>query len=172
SIGSFSYSFLLLYAKEAGFQAAAVPLLYLIFTLVAALCSLPFGKLSDRIGRKPVLFFSFLSWGLTCAGFLYLETSAGIILSFIFFGLHKAALEPVQKTLVSELAPSEIRASALGGFQMIVGLCAFPSSLFAGLLWEHIQPEAPLYCSLFLTIITLGLLFLVKEKRKAVKISS
>ncbi|MFH1525867.1 MAG: MFS transporter [Bacteroidota bacterium] len=52
ALGSFSYSFLLVYARELRFPVAFVPVLYLVFTVVAGVVSHPFGRLSDRIGRK------------------------------------------------------------------------------------------------------------------------
>jgi len=66
---------------------------------------------------------------------------------------------------VSELAPSGCRASSLGGFQMVVGVCALPSSLVAGLLWDWINPFAPFYFSLALTALSIVMLVFVKEKR-------
>ena len=56
---------------------------------------------------------------------------------FVLYGVHKAALEPVQRTLVTEICPPAFRASSLGAFQMIIGLCALPASALAGLLWER-----------------------------------
>ncbi|MBI3193176.1 MAG: MFS transporter [Ignavibacteriae bacterium] len=165
SLGSFSYSFLLLYAFDAGFEQGGLPVLYLIFTVVAAIFSLPFGKLSDRIGRKNVLMMSFCFWAVCCLGLLFLKNYWGIIGCFILYGLHKAAIEPVQKTLVSELAPPELRASTLGGFQMVLGVCAFPSSLLAGLLWQHVDSSAPLVVAFSLTIISLCLLFFISERK-------
>jgi len=55
ALGSFSYSFLLVYAKEFGFEEMFIPVLYLIFTAVASLMSLPFGKLADKLNRKLVV---------------------------------------------------------------------------------------------------------------------
>jgi MFS family permease len=163
ALGSFSYSFLLIYAKKFGFQVTFVPVLYLIFTAFASIFSLPFGKLSDRIGRKPVLILAFMLWGLVCAGFLFLRGKGAMVLTFVLYGVHKGALEPVQKTFVAELAPPEYRASTLGGFQMVVGLCALPASFLAGLLWDKISLFAPFYCSLGLTFLALILLFFVHE---------
>ena len=164
AIGSFSYSFLLIYAKEFGFKLELVPVLYLVFTAVAFLFSLPFGKLSDRIGRKPVLMLSYVFWGLVPLCIIFVHSYWVVILIFILYGLHKGALEPVQKTFVSEIVPTEYRASGLGGYQMVIGICALPSSLIAGLLWDKIGIFAPFYLSLVLTILSIVMLIFVKEK--------
>jgi len=165
ALGSFSYSFLLIYAKEFGFQTAFVPVLYLVFTAVASIFSVPFGKLSDKIGRKQVLMLSYIFWGLVCLSFIFFRSHLAIILTFVLYGLHKGALEPVQKTFVSELSPIKYRASSLGGFQMVVGLCALPASLIAGILWDKISIFMPFYFSLSLTALSIIMLIFVKENK-------
>jgi len=167
ALGSFSYSFLLIYAKEFGFQTAFVPVLYLVFTAVASIFSVPFGKLSDKIGRKQVLMLSYIFWGLVCLSFIFFRSHLAIILTFVLYGLHKGALEPVQKTFVSELSPIKYRASSLGGFQMVVGLCALPASLIAGILWDKISIFMPFYFSLSLTALSIIMLIFVKENKSA-----
>jgi MFS family permease len=164
ALAAFSYSFLLIAAKKSGFKTAFIPVLYLIFTATASLLSLPFGRLSDRIGRKRVLFLAFLFWAAVCVGFLNFRSPAFAPLLFVLYGAHKAALDPVQKTLICELAPLPFRASCLGGFQMIVGLCALPASLVAGWLWDHVGLFATFYFSLGLTAIAALLLVFVKER--------
>jgi len=166
ALGAFSYSFLLIYARECGFKVGFVPVLYLLFTLVAAAFSLPFGRISDKIGRKPVLFLAYAFWALAALGFILFRGYAGVIIGFVLYGLHKAALDPVQKTLVSELAPSEYKASILGGFQMAIGLCALPASLIAGLLWDKIGLAAPFYFSFVLTILSMCSLIFIKETKR------
>ena len=165
ALGSFSYSFLLIFAENAGFQTVFVPVLYLVFTAVASIFSLPFGKLADRIGRKAVMIFSFIFWGMVCLGSITARSHWVIVATFIFYGLHRAALEPVQRTFVAELAPTEYRASSLGGFQMVIGLCALPASLGAGLLWDKIGFRTPFVISLVLTVIAIVMLLFVKEKQ-------
>lgn len=164
AIGSFSYSFLLIFAKDFGFQLIHIPMLYLVFTAVASVLSFPFGKLSDRIGRKPVLMLSYVLWGGVCLSFILVQTYLTIILTFILFGLHRGALEPVQKTFVSELVPKRFRASGLGGYQMVIGLCALPASLMAGVLWDVMGVLVPFYLSLGLTVVSIMMLFFVKER--------
>ena len=165
ALGSFSYSFLLIYAKRIGFSIAFVPVLYLIFTIFAAIFSLPFGRLSDRIGRKAVLGVAYLLWMGVCLLFIFWQGRWAIIAAFIVYGLHKAALDPVQKTFVAELAPNEYKASGLGGFQMVIGLCALPASFIAGLLWDKISIAMPFYLSLGLTLFSSILLLFVKENK-------
>lgn len=163
ALGAFSYSFLLIYAKKFGFKVTFVPVFYLIFTATAAILSLPFGKLSDKIGRKSLIMLSYLFWVGVCLIFIFGRSQFMIILSFFLYGAHKGALEPVQKTFVSELAPVKYRASSLGGFQMIIGLCALPASFIAGVLWESFGMFAPFYFSLVLTIVSSIMLTFIKN---------
>lgn len=163
ALGAFSYSFLLIFAKEFGFRVTFVPVLYLIFTATASLFSFPFGKLSDKIGRKSVLMLSYFFWAAVCLILISGPNRLMIILVFILYGVHRGALEPVQRTFVCELAPQEFRASCLGGFQMITGLCALPASLIAGTLWTSLGMFAPFYFSLVLTVMAGIILIFVKK---------
>jgi MFS family permease len=165
ALGTFSYSFLLIFAKTFGFKTTFVPVLYLIFTASASLLSLPFGRLSDKIGRKPVLLFSYLIWGAVCLCFILVRSSGMIILAFFLYGTHRGALEPVQKTFVCELSPRRFRASSLGFFQMVTGLCALPASFIAGILWESLGMVATFLFSLILTLGASAMLILLKEER-------
>jgi len=163
ALGSFSYSFLLIFSKEAGVGAGDVPLFYLIFTAVASVVSILFGKLSDRIGRRSVIAISFTIWAFVCATFLLSKDITTLVLAFILFGLHKGSLEPVQRTLVSELAPSHLKASTLGGYQMVIGMAALPSSLGAGIIWVTFGSNVPFIISLFLTVVSMYLLIFIRK---------
>jgi MFS family permease len=165
ALGTFSYSFLIIYAKEFGFREERIPLLYLVFTAVASLFSLPFGRLSDKTSRKFVMILSFIFWAVVCLSIILSHNKMTIILAFIFYGLHRGAIEPVQKTLVAELAPSAYKASSLGGFQMVTGLCALPASLIAGILWEKTGIFVPFYFSLGLTVVACFMMMFLREEK-------
>lgn len=163
ALASFSYSFLLISAKQFGFTATAIPFLYLVFNATASAVSLYFGKLADKIGRKPVLMVSYAFWIATCVAFLFFHNYWFIIFAFVLYGLHTGALEPVQKAFVSELAPTDYKASTLGAYEMVTGFFALPASLIAGILWDSVSIATPFYFSLALTIISMAMLFFVKE---------
>lgn len=163
AFGAFSYSFLLVFAKQIGFPATSLPMLYFIFTASASFFSLTFGRLADRIGRKPVLFSSYLLWLLVCLAFVLTQNMAIILVSFFLYGAYKGIIVTMQRTIVSECAPDEFRASCLGIFHMITGLCALPASFVAGLLWENFGMLAPFYLSIGLTVIAAFLLLFFRE---------
>jgi MFS family permease len=165
ALGAFSYSFLLVFANKAGFSAGFVPVLYLIFTLVASISSIPFGKLSDKIGRKAVLAISYGLWAAVCIGFAFSSNPAFIVLAFMLYGLHRGAFDTVQRAFVAELAPKNFRASVLGGFQLVVGVVALPASLMAGILWDSYGMIVPFSFSILLSVIALALLSGVGEPR-------
>jgi len=167
ALGAFTYSFLLMYARSEGFRTGAGQILFLVYSTVAAFLSYPFGRLSDRIGRKPVMLIAYGAWAAVCAGVAFLGDGRAAVASlFVLYGVHKAALDPVQKTLAAELAPQPYRASVLGGFQMVIGLAAFLASLLAGFLWDKTGRQVPFIVSLGLTAVAALLLVFVKQKSR------
>jgi Major Facilitator Superfamily. len=163
TLGAFSYSFLLIFAGKCGFKATYLPIFYLIITVTAAIFSLPMGKLSDKIGRKKLMYLAFILWAAICSSFILSTNSIVVVAAFVLYGLHKAALETVQKTYTSELCPDCFRATGLGVFQMAIGICALPASLIAGFLWDKINMQAPFYLSLALSLVACFMLLFVKE---------
>ena len=165
TLGAFSYSFLLIFAGKSGFKATYLPVFYLIITVTAAIFSLPMGRLSDKIGRKKLMYLAFILWAAICICFILSTNAIVVVTVFVLYGLHKAALETVQKTYTSELCPDCFRATGLGIFQMAIGICALPASLIAGFLWDKINMQAPFYLSLVLASAACVMLLFVREDR-------
>ncbi len=164
AISSFSYSFLLLFVKDKGFAIATIPLFYLVYISLASLSSIPFGNLADKIGRKSVLVMSYSFWALALLVFILNSNVIGLIIAFCLFGLYKGSAEPSQRAFVSELARKKYRASSLGVFRLVIGICALPASLIAGALWVSFGKFTPLYFSLALAVISILLLLTMSEK--------
>lgn len=142
TLGNSSNMFLLLRAKELGVSEASVPLLWAAVSLVAMLFSTPLAGLSDKVGRIPLLLGGYVAYGLFYAG-LGLMTHDGTILFAIFgfYGLFMAATEGVEKALVADIAPADLRGTAFGWFNLTAGIFLLPASVIFGWLYEVFSPS-------------------------------
>lgn len=145
TLGNSSNQFLLLRAKERGFEASMVILLYLLYNIVYALVSYPAGELSDKVGRKALLVSGYIFYGLVYLGFALAAGPFSLWVLFAAYGLYIGLTEGVEKALVTDIAPQELRGTLIGLHATLVGIGLFPASLLAGLLWDTFGPAAPFY---------------------------
>jgi DHA1 family multidrug resistance protein-like MFS transporter len=102
------------YLNEFGAGAFEYGLLVATFSIFAFIAAGPWGTLSDRIGRKPVILISLAGAGLSLFVF---SLSNSLILLFITRaaeGFFTAGLWPSGDALVSDIVPPEKRGSAWG----------------------------------------------------------
>ncbi|TFG34488.1 MFS transporter [Candidatus Thorarchaeota archaeon] len=166
ALATFSYSLLILYSANFGYAVPQQTLLYLLFTTVYAATAYPFGRISDRIGRRPILIIAFFFLILTSFwAYSFTIDMLTIIPLFILFGLMNGALDPVQTSFVADLVEEERRASIIGAFQMAVGVAAFPAGLILGYLWDTINPQAAFLYSIIITFVALVLLLFIRSKK-------
>lgn len=144
SLGNSSNQFLILRATSLGYSDASAILLYLLYNVVYAVGVYPFGRLSDRIGRKSLLVAGYAVYGVIYLGF---GVTGATFLPILFgmYGLYIALTEGVEKALVSELAPTPQRATLIGLHATAIGIGLLPASLLAGLLWDTFGASAPFY---------------------------
>ena len=71
----------------------------------------------------------------------------------MLYGLYFGLVEPSEKALIAEIAPSRLRGTAFGYYYLVIGLAALPASLLFGVLWEQFGAH-----SAFLTGSVLALL--------------
>lgn len=145
TLGNSSNQFLLLRAKDSGNPLAVVILFYLVYNLIASFASYPAARLSDHIGRKTLLVCGYIFYGLVYLGFAVNKSVPGFWFLFGLYGLYTAFTEGVEKALVSDIAPAELRATAIGLHATLVGIGLLPASLLAGLLWRYLGASAPFY---------------------------
>jgi MFS family permease len=142
-LGMFSYAFFLLRAQSLGVGATTVPLIYLFYNVVYALASLPMGRLSDSIGRKPVILLAYFSYAVLCLGFAFAWRTWQAWALFALYGIHSATANPASRALVAGLSEARSRATALGIYNTSVGLAVLPASLIAGILWDRYGAAVP-----------------------------
>lgn len=162
SLGNSSNQFLLLRAKDLGFSAAAVILLYLVYNLSFALFAWPASGFSDKIGRKKVLVAGYLLYAVVYFGFARIQSPSAAWVLFVMYGLYSAFTEGAEKALVADVSSPELKGTTLGLHAALVGLALLPASILAGLLWKFLGAPAPFYFGGILSLAAaLGMWFLI-----------
>lgn len=157
-LGNSSMAFMLLRTQAAGWDAGQVSLVYLAYNLLYASLSIPLGTWSDRIGRRPLLFVGYLVYAATYALMAWQPTRWGVVGAFLALGVHSALIEGQAKSLIADLVPHDVRATAYGVYFAVVGAALLPASIAAGLLWEHVSPAAPFVLGAGLALVAAALL--------------
>ncbi len=163
AFGNFTYMFMILKAQES-FGLIIAIILYIFFNIFYTSFSVPFGMLSDRIGRKNVLISGYALFGVTCIGFIFLRTLPEFFLLFGLYGLVYAMVEGTQRAFASDLINSGMRGTGLGTFHTVIALATLPSSVIAGALWQYSSPEATFLYGSIMGFIA-ALLFVAAGKR-------
>ena len=132
TLGNSSNQFLLLRAQNLGFSISGVILLYLVYNISYFLSSYPAAYLSDKFGRKKLLVSGYLFYGLVYLGFAVNHSLNMVWVLFAVYGLYIGFTEGVEKALVSDMAPSELRATAIGLHATLVGVGLLPALCLQG----------------------------------------
>lgn len=130
--------FLLMKAKASGLSTTSVILVYCLYNLIYAFSSPYLGKLSDQIERRKVLIGGLAIFLFVYLGFGVADQTWHYWLLFAIYGLYMGATDGVGKALAIDLAPKELKATAVGLLGTITGLCTIFASVVAGLLWDHV----------------------------------
>ncbi|MRS12288.1 MAG: MFS transporter [Actinobacteria bacterium] len=147
ALANSSDAMLILRAQDLGAAPALIPLMYVVFNLVGALLSGPFGARSDRIGRRRLITFGFFGYALVYLGFSLARGAISPWWLFALYGIPYAATEGMTRAYVCDLAGSERRGTVLGAYTFVLGFAALPSSTIAGILWDTVSHSTPFLLS-------------------------
>ncbi len=166
TLGNSSDVFLILRAGQLGVTPARIPLLWAFFSAVKMFLTMPFGVLSDRIGRRGVIISGWGVYALAYLGFAFASTELHIWLLFAFYGLFYGLTEGVEKALLADLADPAERGAAFGWYNCAIGIGALPASIIFGFIWQRFSPIAAFGFGAALAFLAaLLLLSLVKTPR-------
>ena len=136
TLGNSTDALLILRANELGVSVALIPVLWASLHVVKAVSSTPGGILSDRLGRRPLIISGWLVYAAVYLGFAYASETWHAWALFIVYGVYFGLTEGVEKALVADLVPPNVRGAAFGWYNLTIGLAAFPASLIFGGLWQ------------------------------------
>jgi len=125
----------------AGFSTARYGMLIAIQMITSILVYIPAGKIADRIGRKPFVIATFLSFALFPVAIIVASNFILLVLAFVIGGLREIG-EPARKAMIVDFAKENVRARSVGLYYLVRSLSITPAAAIGGLLWK-ITPQAP-----------------------------
>lgn len=143
---------LILWAIREGLAPSLVPLLWVAAHLVKSAVAYGSGRLSDRLGRLPVVL---LGWGGRVAVLVSIAAlpagAANPWTVFLAYGAALACSEGAERALIGDRAPAGQKATAYGWYHLVASLMVLPGGLLAGLLWERLGLDVALLTAAALT---------------------
>jgi MFS family permease len=109
--------------------------------VVSILVYIPAGRIAGRIGRKPFVIATFLSFALFPIAVIFANSFAFLILAFVIGGLREIG-EPSRKAMIVDFAREDLRARSVGLYYLIRSLSITPAAAIGGMLWK-ISPQVP-----------------------------
>jgi MFS family permease len=159
ALANSSDAFLLLRARDLGVPLALIPLLWAMLHLVKSVTSVWGGRLSDRVGRMPVLLVGWTIYAVVYMGFAAAGSAWAVWALFALYGLFFGMTEGASRAVIADLVPAGQRGTAFGFWGMLEGLLLVGASVLTGLLWDATGSAAlPLFlCSAFSFVGVIGL---------------
>jgi MFS family permease len=142
SFGMLAFPFLMVYAVEVkGATTSTIALMGVASTITTMIFTIPFGRLADRIGRKPVLYMGLIPTFTWLFTLIYCPSPEWLILAAVLEGSFTATF-PLWGTITMELVPSHWRGSYSGINSTVRGISSIVASLLGGILWETVGPSS------------------------------
>jgi MFS family permease len=146
-----------------GVSVAAYGALIAIQMITSILVYIPAGRIADRIGRKPFVILTFLSFALFPVAIILASNFAWLIVAYVIGGLREIG-EPSRKAMIVDLAHDNIRARSVGLYYLVRSLSITPAALIGGLLWK-IAPQVPFVIAGLIGLVgTLVFIMTVEER--------
>jgi MFS family permease len=164
-IGAFNFSFILLRASDLGIADSLIPLIYATINIAHTAVSIPSGILADKVGKEKVLIIGYSVFAISTA--LMVSISGNTLYAYLLaaiFGLYMGISETVQRAVVPRYIVSELRGTAYGLYNVVMGITFFAANLVFGFLWDNYGLDIAVYYSMFLTISAIsGMLVFIRR---------
>ena len=97
------------------------------------------------------------------------RNARGAIAGAALWGLHMALTQGLLAALVAATAPSDLRGTAFGVFNLASGLALLVASALAGYLWQSVGPSATFFAGAAITAAAWGALMLYRARVPALR---
>jgi MFS family permease len=163
-IGAFNFPFILLRASDLGIAENLIPLVYATLNVAHTAIGIPSGILADKLGKEKVLIIGYSVFAISTI--LMLVLSENTIYAYILaaiFGLYMGISETVQRAVIPRYVASELRGTAYGLYNVVIGTTFFVANVVFGFLWDNFSLTAAVSYSVITTIAAIsGMFFFIR----------
>ncbi len=163
-LARFSDAFLILRAFETGIPMAWVPLIMVVMNVVYAATAYPLGDLSDRMNHTTLLMAGLVILGLSNLCFAMGTHWVYVIGGVGLWGLHMGITQGLFASMIASSAPPDLRGTAFGFYNMVLGFAMLISSGLAGFIWDLWGAVYTFRLSASFCILGLCILLIVRSK--------
>ncbi len=158
--GDFSHTMLIMYAVQSlaphyGQSAGVIAIeLYALHNFLYAVGAYPAGVLADRFGKRG---FLIAAYALAALKKLLLIAAASsimtLIVDFILAGGGYAFQQSLERAIVADIAPEEVRSTGFGVLAAVNGIGDLVSSAIVGALWTAYSPTIAFFYAFVMTVV-------------------
>jgi len=143
-----------------------------VYLLMTAVATPIYGKLSDIVGRKPVLLIGLIIFVIGSTLCAMSNSMITLILARVIQGIGSGAIQPLTFTIIADIYPLDKRAKVLGFNGSAWGIAAIIAPLLGGFIVEKLSWHWVLLINLPVGLLTMGLIwfFFKEDKREHEKI--
>lgn len=138
-----------------------------IYLLTNAMMTPIYGKMADRIGRKPIFIFGLVLFviGSSLCGLSHqMET---LIISRAIQGMGAGAIMPVSFTIIADIYPIEKRAKVLGFNGSAWGIASIIAPLLGGFIVDKLTWHWIFFINVPIGLVTIGMIaYCLREEKK------
>lgn len=157
SLGAFNFSFILVRAADLGVEESFIPLVYAAINVSHTLIGIPSGILADKIGKEKMLIIGYSVFLVsTLLMFILAENALYAYALAAVFGLYAGISETVQRAVIPRYVSSELRGTAFGLYNLIIGVCFFASNVTFGFLWDGFGLASAVSYSAAVTLVAIS----------------
>ena len=158
--GDFSHTMLIMYAVQSlaphyGQSASVIAIqLYALHNFLYAVGSYPAGVLADRFGKRGFLIAAYVLAALM--NLLLIAAAPSImtlILVFVLAGGGYAFQQSLERAIVADIAPEEVRSTGFGVLAAVNGIGDLVSSAIVGALWTVYSPTIAFFYAFVMTVV-------------------
>ena len=155
--------FFAVYIAELGGGLEKLGFAFSVMILVQAVASYFIGFYSDRLGRRPFLFFTAYLEAVVLLSYTVITRPYQIYILQALLGVSSAIASTVRESLLGDLTKRENRGSDVGKFNAVVGIFAGAGLALGGYMTKFFGLKSIFYLGAAVLTLSTMLLFFIHE---------